>query len=47
MWLAWHIAAFQRVKRLPQLASLLTRGDPRALSERIKAAFKAYRPKQD
>jgi hypothetical protein len=31
-WTVWHIAAFQRTKRLPTLKSLLAREKPRAQS---------------
>lgn len=30
LWVAWHIAALQRSKRLPALKSLLRRGSNRA-----------------
>ena len=29
MWLAWHVAAFQRSKRLPDLKSLYIQEKPR------------------
>jgi len=31
-WLAWHIAALQRAKKLPKLKTLLTRDKPRPQS---------------
>lgn len=40
-WLAWHVAALQRMKRLPQLKKLQTRGRaPKAQTwEQQLAAF--------
>lgn len=32
MWLAWHVAALQRTKRLPPLKRMLAREKPRAQS---------------
>lgn len=54
-WLAWHIAALQRMKRLPPLSRLVGRAKPKVLTgeekERVKREhaemvekFKAQHP---
>jgi hypothetical protein len=38
-WLAWHIAALQRSKKLPRLKSMMTKEKPRAQSGQEQATI--------
>ena len=41
-WLAWHIAALGRTKRMPKLQAFMPRKDPKDLSRQILSSMQAF-----